>query len=144
MRSFVQIFLQKARQAAEDAKETMERYAAILSERVLKENNTNLFFSSINNGDELLQLRSENYYTLMDVGDLHVIRIARFQCNCTDTCRIHGDEDRIYANRDWPVNHMLSATVVPVLQYCCRIEEPLIIYDPVVCQILRWILLPSL
>lgn len=76
----------------------MKRYAAILPERVLKENNTNLFFSSINNGDELLQLRSENYYTLMDVGDLHVIRIVRFQCNCTGTC--HGDEDRIYADRD--------------------------------------------
>jgi len=57
------------------------------------------------------------------------------------TC--HGDEDRIYADRDWPVNCTLSATVVLVLQYCCRIEESLIIYDPVVCRILRWILLPS-
>lgn len=61
----------------------MKRYAAILPEQVLKENNTNLFFSSINDGDELLQLRSENYYAPVDVGDLHVIRIARFQCNCT-------------------------------------------------------------
>lgn len=59
----------------------MKRYAAILPEQALKENNTNLFFSSINDGDELLQLRSENYYTLMDIGDLHVIRIVRFQCN---------------------------------------------------------------
>lgn len=78
-------FLQKARQAAEDAEETMKRHAAILPEQVLKENNTNLFFSSINDGDELLQLRSENYYALVDVGDLHVIRIARFQCNYTTT-----------------------------------------------------------
>ncbi|XP_011878395.1 PREDICTED: glycerate kinase-like [Vollenhovia emeryi] len=73
----------EARQAAEDAEETMKRYAAILPEQVLKGNNTNLFFSSINDGDELLQLRSKNYYALVDVGDLHVIRIARFQCNCT-------------------------------------------------------------
>jgi len=67
----------------EDAEETMKRYAAILPEQVLKENNMNLFFSSINDGDELLHLRNKNYYTLVNVGDLHVIRIARFQCNCT-------------------------------------------------------------
>ncbi|GAB1862283.1 Glycerate kinase [Camponotus japonicus] len=112
----------KARQTMKDAEEMRERYAAILPERVLRENNTNLFFSSINNGDELLQLKRENYYMLADVGDLHVIHITRFQCNCSGTC--HVDEDRIYADRDYPVNRMLSATVVPVLQYCCRVAAP--------------------
>lgn len=115
-------FFQEARQAMKDAEEVKKKYAAILPEQVLRENNANLFFSSINNGDELLQLNRENYYTLADVGDLHVIRIARFQCNCSDTC--HVDEDRIYADRDYPVNRMLSGTVVPVLQYCCRIAAP--------------------
>ncbi|KYN07914.1 hypothetical protein ALC62_01096, partial [Cyphomyrmex costatus] len=52
----------KTYQAAEDAKETMKRYVAILSEQVLKKNNMNLFFSSINDSDELLQLRNENYF----------------------------------------------------------------------------------
>lgn len=117
-----EIFLQKARQTMKDAEEMKKRCAAILPERVLRENNTNLFFSSINNGDELLQLKRENYYMLADVGDLHVIHIARFQCNCSGTC--HVDEDRIYADRDYPVNRMLSATVVPVLQYCCRVAAP--------------------
>ncbi|XP_011704704.1 PREDICTED: glycerate kinase-like isoform X2 [Wasmannia auropunctata] len=91
-----------ARQAVKDAEETMIRYAAILPERVLKENNTNLFFSSINDGDELLQLRSENYYTLVDVGDLHIIRIARFQCNCTcheDEVRIEEDSIKVSYNK---------------------------------------------
>lgn len=114
--------LQEAHQTAKDAEETVERHAAILPERVLKENNTNLFFSSINNGDELLLLKRENYYTLANVGDLHVIRIARFQCNCSSAC--HRDEERICADRDYPVNRTLSATVVPMLQYCCRLETP--------------------
>ncbi|XP_050463446.1 glycerate kinase-like [Cataglyphis hispanica] len=112
----------EALQAMKDAEKVKEKYAAVLPEQVLRKNNVNLFFSSINNGDELLQLNRENYYTLADVGDLHVIHIARFQCNCSDTC--HVDEDRIYADRNYPVNRMLSGTVVPVLQYCCRIAAP--------------------
>ncbi|XP_070519944.1 glycerate kinase, partial [Cardiocondyla obscurior] len=72
----------KARQAAKDAEEIAKEHAAVLPEHVLERNNTNLFFSSVNNGDDLLQLRSENYYALVNVGDLHVIRIVRFQCNC--------------------------------------------------------------
>lgn len=77
-----------------DAEETAERFASILPERVLRENNSNLFFSSINNGDELLQLTtSGDYYAAADVGDLHVIRIARPQCNCNDIR--HVDESGI-------------------------------------------------
>lgn len=80
---------------------------------------------------------------LVEVRDLHVIQIACFQYNCT-TAPVTEPKDRIYADRDWPVNRTLSVTVVPMLQYCCRIEKPLIIYGSVVCWILWWILLPLL
>lgn len=103
--------LQEALQALKDAEEMKEKYAMILPERVLRENNTNLFFSSINNGDELLQLKNESYYMLADVGDLHIIQIVRFQCNCSETC--HGDEDRLCAHENCTVNTISSATIIP-------------------------------
>jgi hypothetical protein len=88
--------LQEAEEVIKDTEEKKERYATILPERVLQENNTNLFFSRINEGDELLQLENMDHYTLADVGDLHVIRIAPYQCGCSSTCY----EDRIHVDRD--------------------------------------------
>jgi len=79
-----------------DTEEKRERYATILPERVLQENNTNLFFSRINEGEDLLQLENTDYYTLADVGDLHVIRIAPYQCGCSSTCH----EDGMHVDRD--------------------------------------------
>lgn len=81
-----------------DAEEAREGYAAILPERILQEGNVNLFFSCVNKGDELLQLKGADYYAPADIGDLHVIRIARYQCNCSGAC--HMDEDGIRADRD--------------------------------------------
>ncbi|XP_020278709.1 glycerate kinase-like [Pseudomyrmex gracilis] len=104
----------KARRATKDAAELRERHAAVLPERILKENNANLFFSSINNGDELLRLKCENCYAHVDVGDLHVIRIARHRCYCS--CH----EDKIDPIETGPVKRALSVTIVPVLQCCCR------------------------
>lgn len=104
------------------AQDTCEKYAAVLPERVLRENNSNLFFSCINDGDELLPPKSRNDYAAVDVGDLHVIRIARYQCNCSGDC--HADEDGTRVDREHPVNRTLSATAEPVLQNCCRVAAP--------------------
>lgn len=113
---------QEARREATDAEETCEKYAAILPERVLQENNSNLFFSCINDGDELLLLpKSGSDYVAVDVGDLHAIRITRYQCNCSGDCRADVDDAR--ADRDHPVNRALSSAE-PVSQYCCRVAAP--------------------
>ncbi|EZA52939.1 Glycerate kinase, partial [Ooceraea biroi] len=88
----------EAGRAVRDTEEMRERYATVLPERILQENNANLFFSCVNKGDELLQLKGADYYALADIGDLHVIRIARYQCNCSGAC--HVDEDGIRADRD--------------------------------------------
>jgi len=88
--------LQEVEEVIKSTEEKTERYAMILPERILQENNTNLFFSRINEGDELLQLENMDYYTLADVGDLHVIRISPYQCGCTGTCH----EDGMHADRD--------------------------------------------
>lgn len=113
---------QEAQQEVADAEKTCGKYAAVLPERVLRENNSNLFFSCINEGDELLLSMSGNDYAAVDVGDLHVIRIARYQCNCSGDC--HAEEDGIRIDRDHPVNRTLSRTTEPVLRYCCWLAAP--------------------
>lgn len=45
-------------------------------------------FMNINDGDELLNLG----YTYTGVSDLHVIRIAKYQCNCDGHCLGSGEE----------------------------------------------------
>ncbi|KAF3430632.1 hypothetical protein E2986_02457 [Frieseomelitta varia] len=95
------------------------KYVDILPERVLTENNTNLLFSSINDEDELLELKTGNYYTFTNVGDLHVIRIVRFQCNCDGVC--HGHQEKVCTDLECPVYQSLSAEAHSKCQYCCRI-----------------------
>lgn len=97
------------------------KYAAILPGRVLAENNTNLFFLSINDEDELLELKTGNYYTFTNVGDLHIIRIARFQCICDGVC--HGHQEKVCADMECPVYQSLSAEAHSKFQYCCRLDQ---------------------
>lgn len=92
------LLFQEAARAVRDAEEARDKFAAVLPERILQENNANLFFSCINEGEELLQLKNSDYYAQADVGDLHVIRITRYQCNCSGAC--HINEDGIRADRD--------------------------------------------
>ncbi|KAG7211729.1 hypothetical protein KM043_010975 [Ampulex compressa] len=107
----------RAQKKAKELEIVKEKYAAVLPRRVLKENNTNLLFISVNDGDELLELKEGNYYTFTNVGDLHAIRIVRFQCNCDSTCQ--GNEDRIRVNKEGSVDRALSTEARPKLQYCC-------------------------
>ncbi|XP_033202006.1 glycerate kinase [Bombus vancouverensis nearcticus] len=112
---------------AEAQKEMLElkgvrnKYAAILPGRVLAENNTNLFFLNINGEDELLELKTGNYYTFTNVGDLHIIRIARFQCICDGVC--HGHQEKVCADMECPVYQSLSAEAHSKFQYCCRLDQ---------------------
>lgn len=94
------------------------KHAAILPGRVLRDNDTNLLFLSINDEDELFELESGNYYTFTNVGDLHVIRIVRFQCNCDGSC--HGHGEKICSDRQCPVNRTMSYED-QTEQYCCRV-----------------------
>lgn len=103
----------------QELKSIRNKYVDILPERVLTENNTNLLFSSINDEDELLELKTGNYYTFTNVGDLHVIRIVRFQCNCDGVC--HGHQEKVCADLECPVYQSLSAEAHSKFQYCCRI-----------------------
>ncbi|XP_076237872.1 glycerate kinase [Calliopsis andreniformis] len=108
-----------ARKLMNDLQAIRNRHAAILPGRVLTQNNTNLFFLSINDEDELLELKSGNYYTFTNVGDLHVIRIVRYQCNCDGLC--HGHGEKICSDRECPVNRTLSSENGNGEQYCCRV-----------------------
>lgn len=103
----------------EDRRAERNKYASILPGRVLKENDTNLLFMNINDEDELFYLKTGNYYTFTNVGDLHIIRIVRFQCNCVSVC--HGNEDRMCTDHECPVYRSLSKEELSKLQYCCRL-----------------------
>ncbi|XP_076388456.1 glycerate kinase isoform X2 [Megachile rotundata] len=96
-----------------------DKHAAIFPHKVLAKNNTHLLFLSVNDQDELLELKSGNYYTFTNVGDLHVIRIVRFQCNCDSTC--HGQEDKICSDVECPIKQTLSAETKSKMQYCCQL-----------------------
>ncbi|XP_017792097.1 PREDICTED: glycerate kinase-like [Habropoda laboriosa] len=69
------------------------KYADILPNRVLTENNTNLLFLNINDEDELLELKSGNYYTFTNVGDLHIIRRTVVEPNSQYCCRLGKSKD---------------------------------------------------
>ncbi|XP_076765865.1 glycerate kinase [Xylocopa sonorina] len=107
-----------ARKEMEELKIIKKKHADILPGRVLTENDTNVLFLNINDEDELLELKSGNYYTFTNVGDLHVIRIVRFQCNCDSVC--HGQEEKICTDEECLVYQSLSAEALLKYQYCCR------------------------
>lgn len=98
---------------------TKNRYADILPGRALANNNTNLLFLSINDEDELFELKTGNYYTFTNVGDLHIIRIVRFQCNCDSIC--HGHVEKVCTDSECLVFQTLSAETRAKFQYCCRL-----------------------
>ncbi|XP_026668471.1 glycerate kinase-like [Ceratina calcarata] len=108
-----------ARQAMLELKAVRNRHRDILPGNVLKKNDTNLLFLNINDEDELFELKTGNYYTFTDVGDLHVIRIVRFQCNCDSTC--HGKEEKVCTDAECLVYQSLPAEVLGKMQYCCRL-----------------------
>ncbi|XP_076659706.1 glycerate kinase [Halictus rubicundus] len=110
--------IQRAHKEMTDLKATKDQFAAIMPERVLTVNDTNVMFLSINDEDELLLLRTGNYYTFTDVGDLHVIRIVRYQCYCDGIC--HGKEDRICLDKECPTNLSLHPDDRTKLQHCCQ------------------------
>ncbi|XP_017759604.1 PREDICTED: glycerate kinase-like [Eufriesea mexicana] len=110
--------LASARKEMQELLVERNKYAKILPGRVLKQNDTNSLFLSINDEDELLQLKTGNYYTFTNVGDLHIIRIVRFQCNCDSVC--HGHEDKMCTDIECPVYQSLSAEALSKFQYCCR------------------------
>ncbi|XP_034187495.2 glycerate kinase isoform X1 [Osmia lignaria lignaria] len=96
-----------------------EKHAAIFPHKVLARNDTNLMFSSINDEDDLVELESGNYYTFTNVGDLHIIRIARFQCNCDSVC--HGHGERICTDNECPITQTLLTETKSKFQSCCRV-----------------------
>lgn len=95
-----------------------DKHAAIFPHQVLARNDTNLLFLSVNDEDDLVELQTGNYYTFTNVGDLHIIRIVRFQCNCDSVC--HGHAERICTDNECPVTQTLSAETKSKLQSCCR------------------------
>ncbi|XP_076299631.1 glycerate kinase [Lasioglossum baleicum] len=109
--------IERAHREMVELKFTKDQFAAIMPGRVLAHNDTNIMFLSINDEDELLLLRTGNYYTFTDVGDLHVIRIVRYQCYCNGVC--HGPEDKLCYDKECPVN--ISVPDRSKLQYCCQV-----------------------
>ncbi|XP_076621622.1 glycerate kinase [Colletes latitarsis] len=110
--------IQRAREEMVELEIMKNRYASIIPSTVLEKNNTNLMFRSINDEDELLELKTGNYYTFTNVGDLHVIRIVRFQCICDSIC--HGHKDTICYDKECPVNLTSDVEKRSKLQYCCH------------------------
>ena len=70
----------------EDEKRSI--HEAILPDRVLREGNTNFLFLNVNDGDDLLELGNSSSYTFTNIGDLHIIRIVRYQCSCDGLCTL--------------------------------------------------------
>ncbi|XP_031843416.1 glycerate kinase [Nomia melanderi] len=116
-----EIAIQRAYKDVMDAQAQKDKYSAVIPNTVLANNNTNLMFLSINNEDELFQLKTGNYYTFTNVGDLHIIRIVRFQCNCDGVC--HEQKDKICVDRECPVNVTLLPEARMKLQYCCQVGK---------------------
>ncbi|XP_053996960.1 glycerate kinase-like [Hylaeus anthracinus] len=110
--------IQRAYKEMKELEVIKNKYAAIIPNTVLAENNTNLMFLSINDQDELLELKTGNYYTFTNVGDLHVIRIVRFQCNCDGIC--HGNKETICLDEECPVNLTSDVEERSKIQYCCH------------------------
>ncbi|XP_066591895.1 glycerate kinase-like [Prorops nasuta] len=101
----------KARIESLDLGLQRNKYAGILPDKVLRENNTNIMFQAINYGDELFELKSGNYFTYSDVGDLHLIRIVRYQCFCDSNCGGYAAADKTESNKQ------------PAIEQCCSPSE---------------------
>ncbi|XP_033321336.1 glycerate kinase [Megalopta genalis] len=113
--------IERAHREMADLKVVKDQFESIMPARVLAQNNTNTMFLSINDEDELLLLKTGNYYTFTNVGDLHIIRIVRFQCNCNGVC--HGPEDRICLDEECPVNLAMTPGERTKTQYCCQLGK---------------------
>lgn len=112
--------LQDARGKVNDLDKVRKMYAAILPDNVLNEHNTNLLLRSVNDGDELLELKSGNYFNFTNVGDVYVIRIVRFQCNCDGLCHM----EKLCDDKECPVNRTESSNDEISLPFCGKIGGP--------------------
>lgn len=110
--------LQDARGKVNDLKKIKKMYASILPDTVLNEHNTNLLLQAVNDGDELFELKTGNYYTFTNVGDIYAIRIVRFQCNCDGLCH----KDILCDDKECPVN--LTSSNSEMKPFCGKIGEP--------------------
>ncbi|KAF7386179.1 hypothetical protein HZH68_013311 [Vespula germanica] len=107
-----------ARGKVNDLKKIKKTYASILPDTVLNEHNTNLLLQAVNDGDELFELKTGNYYTFTNVGDIYAIRIVRFQCNCDGLCH----KDILCDDKECPVN--LTSSNSEMKPFCGKIGEP--------------------
>ncbi|KAL2751139.1 glycerate kinase-like [Vespula maculifrons] len=107
-----------ARGKVNDLKKIKKMYASILPDTVLNEHNTNLLLQAVNDGDELFELKTGNYYTFTNVGDIYAIRIVRFQCNCDGLCH----KDILCDDKECPVN--LTSSNSEMKPFCGKIGEP--------------------
>ncbi|KAI4481047.1 hypothetical protein M0804_009673 [Polistes exclamans] len=108
-----------------DLDKLRKAYAAILPDKVLSENNSNLLLQSVNDGDELFELKTGNDYTFTNVGNVYVIRIVRFQCNCDGRC--HMTKNKSCKDEKCPVNRTKLIDVdveIPLQQLCGKIGRP--------------------
>ncbi|KZC09400.1 PREDICTED: glycerate kinase-like [Dufourea novaeangliae] len=113
-----QFAIERAYNVMKDHEATRNKFKDIIPKHSLEKNDTNTMFISINDEDELLELKTGNYYTFTDVGDLHIIRIVKFQCNCDGIC--HGHIERTCIDKECPVNVTMSAETNLKSQYCCQ------------------------
>lgn len=96
----------------------------ILPHEILSRNNTNFFFNNINDGEEFLKIVNDTNYKFTNVGDLHLIRIVRYQCKCDGSC-FNGRETEsleICTNNNCISNP--SANDKKKIQCCGRISTP--------------------
>ncbi|XP_046741058.1 glycerate kinase-like [Diprion similis] len=110
---------QNAVKRYESLRDELSRVSAILPDRVLRERNANFMFMNINDGDELLNLD----YTYTNVSDLHIIRIARYQCSCDGECLAPREEilspKGLCQDEKCVANQMLPKILVPPRNQCC-------------------------
>ncbi|XP_046613602.1 glycerate kinase-like [Neodiprion virginianus] len=103
----------------ESLRDELSRVSAILPDRVLRERNANFMFTNINDGDELLNLG----YTYTNVCDLHIIRIARYQCSCNGQCLAPREElpspKELCRDEKCAANRTVPKIVVPPRNQCC-------------------------
>ena len=105
-------------------KEERSKLAEILPDQVLRNKNTNLFFRSINEGEELLELGDGTGNTFTNIRDLHIIRIVRFQCNCDGSCfqkNQLNQESKIGSDETYSTNRKNPERSLQ----CCRKIGPL-------------------
>ncbi|XP_024945238.1 glycerate kinase isoform X3 [Cephus cinctus] len=109
-----------------DLKIEMDKLSVIMPDRVLMKHNVNSMYLNINDGDELLELGTGTGYTYTNVGDLHIIRIVRFQCNCDGSCVEQGglqNQTDICTDNECSVNPRRPVDQ-PKPHCCMRITKP--------------------